>query len=318
METVYRRVLKNIIISCPTGMTREEQLALRKTCIDALTIYHQSSEFDVKVIPTIKDVNATTDLEVKENWIYDESTVSQVLWLYTDLVHKFDGDVKALKNAYNVTTKLRIASVDIGGGTSDFMICNYDIKGGESLSEVKPDPIYWDSFYQAGDDLKRELIFRFVVNGSIRDCCIARSVDNLDDRLIKFFGSDGPAQDVTSKSMRKAFINQIGKVLVSKYLDDSNKTESVSYGFDDLFASKGVDEILLKYFEKSFGFKISDIVWESDPKQINKVIMAFFEKQIKVLSSLIFESSPDVVILTGGVFRLNSIFDLFVNSCGLL
>jgi hypothetical protein len=110
-----RRRLRHVIISCPTAMVKEEQIALRKSAEDAvnhLKSYTKklnrdssitspiiSQSFDI--IPSVKDIKLNIDEKaerIKENdrqpidWIYDEATCAQLVFLYGLIQHKFDGN----------------------------------------------------------------------------------------------------------------------------------------------------------------------------------------------------------------------------------
>lgn len=67
------------------------------------------------------------------------------------------------KNGRNAKT-LTIGSVDIGAGTTDIMICKYDYQG-TGIGRTTPIPLFWDSFYLAGDDILRNIIQNIVIEG---------------------------------------------------------------------------------------------------------------------------------------------------------
>ena len=75
-----------------------------------------------------------------------------------------------------------IASVDIGAGTTDVMVCTYMCSGNDE-GTLTPRPIFWDSFYVAGDDILRNIIQNVIIEdrgedypdmGSIYSALIAR------------------------------------------------------------------------------------------------------------------------------------------------
>ena len=315
-----KRILNQVVITCPTGMSQEEQISLRTSFKDAVNLFFGHSESGPTMIPSLKDVKLDiTELGERDSWMYDEATTSQLLWLYSEVVHKFDKNVDAMLKSYDADNDrpLRVASIDVGGGTTDFMLCDYDLTRREDVAHVTPSPVFWDSIYNAGDDLKRDLLFRIAIKGTISSFGTDHQIPEMQTRLVQFFSTDSNAQDATSRAMRIGFINQIGKVLVSKYLDDANQDQVKVYSFQDLFQEGQIDEVLLAFFSKRFGFSIEDIVWESDPNVINQIITSFFQKQMRTLASLIYKANPDVVVLTGGTFKLNSLDSMFASASGL-
>jgi|GEM_PF-5285779 len=314
----YRRKLNNIVISCPTAMSKVEQVNLRKACVTALNLYHGSSNHSTQIIPSLEDVSCPiTELNERKNWMYDESTISQILWLYDEVTHNFSGSLNGFKNAYNYKTKLRVASIDIGGGTSDLMVCDYSLTTNQGVIDATPMPVFWDSIYEAGDDLKRILLQNIAINDSLYKHGESLNVNNINSRITSFFDVNSADQTARTKAVRMAFINQIGKVLVSKYLEDANSDEVRTYSYIDLFNEGDVDKQLINSFEQHFGFHIEDVTWTSNPNVINRHITSFFKKQLKIHASLIDKSQADIVVLTGGTFRIDSLHKLFVKSCGL-
>lgn len=47
--------------------------------------------------------------------------------------------------------------MDIGAGTSDLMISRYSYTKGD-VTTITPEPLFYDSFYYAGDEMLNELI----------------------------------------------------------------------------------------------------------------------------------------------------------------
>ena len=57
---------------------------------------------------------------------------------------------------------LTIGTLDIGAGTSDVTICSYEFNA-RKPSQLKPTPLFWDSFDYAGDDMLRVLINNILI-----------------------------------------------------------------------------------------------------------------------------------------------------------
>ena len=110
-----KRKLRRIIISCPTAMIKKEQVALRESASQAITMinrYHglidavQNTQIDVydhtvEVIPSVKDLNLDLyNLDKRKDWIYDEATAPQLVFIYGMIKHKFDGNPDLFFNLY--------------------------------------------------------------------------------------------------------------------------------------------------------------------------------------------------------------------------
>jgi hypothetical protein len=177
-ESMPRRV-NRIIVTCPTAMSRVEQIALRKSAEDATIIldrYFNNSYYkemddkkvrsEINVIPSVKNLSAKGE---STEWIYDEATAAQFVFLYAEIGERYLKKVKDYFDFYGKERNdldeynkksLTIGSVDIGAGTTDVMIAAYKYEDGSGQCLLTPVPLFWESFYKAGDDLVKELKFR--------------------------------------------------------------------------------------------------------------------------------------------------------------
>lgn len=344
-----KRKLRRIIISCPTAMIKKEQVALRESASQAITMinrYHglidavQNTQIDVydhtvEVIPSVKDLNLDLyNLDKRKDWIYDEATAPQLVFIYGMIKHKFDGNPDLFFNLYgklnpnsldkkSKNRTVTIGSVDIGGGTSDLMICRYSYKYDE-ITEITPEPLYWESFNLAGDDLLKEIIQQIIIEGTAsndidRDCCgvienYARSIGipEVAKKLNGFFGKDSNNIGFKGKLMRINFINQIAIPVALRYMGHANKEEDQYLSYSDLFTTNLPGKELLDYFENHFGFRFEEIRWRLSSHKVNEIIQSVFSKLIRQISGLVGLYNCDIVILSGKVGSFQSLENLFL------
>lgn len=344
-----KRRLKRIIVSCPTAMINEEQIALRKCANDAMTLINNYMEVvggsknqehilssPVEIIPNLDDVKKNLlQLDAKKDWNYDEATVSQLVFMYGSIQHKFDGNPDLFFNLYgkqsgvskNVNKEITLGSIDIGAGTSDLMICKYAYSYNDS-TEITPEPLYWESFNLAGDDLIKNIIQYIIIEGETNDetdpdCngVILNHGKKLgqNDIVLKlngFFGKDNANMGYMARLMRVSFINQIGIPLALKYLstanDKSNKEATLTY--DELFSESKPSTELLNYFAKHFEFRFEELVWKMSPKKVDKIIALTFSKLLDQVSKLMFAHSCDIVILSGRTCSLEAVEKLVLSN----
>ena len=141
------RKLKRLVITCPTAMVQEERFYLRDLALDAVKTLSEifGPEFidrvDIEITPVPKEIKKLSQSDLDEDekklikdWAYDEATTSQLTFLYGEIAHKYMNKTKLFfdingkkrkKTLYPDQNSVCIASVDIGGGTTDMMICNY-------------------------------------------------------------------------------------------------------------------------------------------------------------------------------------------------
>lgn len=317
------RTLKRITISCPTGMIQFEQIALREAAEDACKLlnnyvkyYFNSNEnkfwFDLpEIIPSVKDISRKlSDLEDRKDWIYDEATSCQLVFIYSLLSKKLQGNNYVIDNyLFKNKDKITVGSIDIGAGTTDVMIANYTLNKEQSTIKIKPDPQYWDSFKLAGDDLLKAIIQNVVIK-EIGDFGISKNIQNMPNILNGFFGKDSNniIQDV--KIMRKAFIHQVAIPIAIHCMKNANSNEINTLTFNEILGNEFTNKKLLSYFENYFGFKFLDIKWNIDSSKINAITKSVFDRLINQLSLVLNQYQCDYIVLSGKSFSLNSMEEL--------
>lgn len=341
-----RRRIKRIVISCPTAMVKEEQIKLRKSAEDAMNILKNYYSFydnektvltdTVDFYPSLRDLKIKySNIENRKDWIYDEATASQLVILYGLIQHKYDGNADLFFNLYGSHHKISkfpqnksvtIGSLDIGGGTSDLMIARYDYDN-TKLTNIAPDPVYWESFNLAGDDLLKIVIQEIIIDGDLetqndKDCSgvlqqygINNGIVNILDKLNGFFGVDNSNIDYKGKTMRVNFINQIGIPIALKYLEIANKNiEDQIISFKGFFQENYPTKELLRYFERYFEFNIEEVKWKLSSEKVNSIIESTFSKLINQISHIMHRYNCDMVILSGRPCSFNAIENLFKNA----
>ena len=172
-----RRTLRNIILTCPTAMPVEEQIALRQSAADAFHAIRQCLDVDdANIIPSVQSLTAGDSFDVsRRSWSYDEASCSQLVYLYAEIAQRYAGEIdkffdlkghvrpELAEEGYDKKA-LTIGTIDIGAGTTDIMVCSYKYEG-EDKCTLSPSPLFWDSFYLAGDDILKAIIQNLVIEG---------------------------------------------------------------------------------------------------------------------------------------------------------
>lgn len=198
------RRVRNIIITAPTAMPNKEQVFLRKGAVDACNVLNKMHAYwnSAKVIPNVDNIKTKSlyNADVKAEWCYDEATSSHFVYLYSEIIEKYNGDVSKFiesKGHYRQDSlkdgldrkSLTLASIDIGAGTTDIMICSYKYSE-EGQSRLKPIPLFWDSFYLAGDDIIKNIIKNVVINSNDNKGDMVGSISNVLRKRLQRMNND--------------------------------------------------------------------------------------------------------------------------------
>ena len=335
------RTLKRITISCPTAMIQAEQVALRQAAEEACELLknYAAYYFDNEnykdfwfekpyIIPATNDIKKDlSQLEERKDWNYDEATCCQLVFLYSLIVKKLKGDNYVIDNyLFKEKNTIRVASVDIGAGTTDVLVNQYQFKeNGKDSDLLIPTPLFWDSFRFAGDDLLRELIQKIIIEGEEHEesdqGCIGvienygkrQGIRNMSERLNKFFGENANDIGQGKQIGRQLFVHQVAIPIAMEYLKCANDSDGQpqTKTFEEIIGKKFLNEELLKYFERHFDFSFLDISWKITPKQVNKIVSSVFDTLIRQICVVFNQYQCDFVVLSGKPASLHSFEELF-------
>jgi hypothetical protein len=332
-ESMPRRI-NWIIVTCPTAMSRVEQIALRKCAEDAAimlrrffenTYYSEIDEkearADVQVIPSAKKLSTK---EERTEWIYDEATAAQFVFLYAEIRERY---LKNVKDYFDFYGKIRndladynkksltIGSVDIGAGTTDVMIAIYKYDDAAEQCVLTPTPLFWESFYKAGDDLLKELIHQLVIEGKyspIEKRLIALNKNPV-ELMQPFLGTDNGVS-FRNRQLRSDFNLQVSVPIISYFFEllKQNRIESRILSYSDIFSNNLPTQTVLTHFKQHFGFEFESLQWQYEKKIVVAIVEKAFDSLINKISSLFSYYACDIVLLSGRPTSLKPLSDLFL------
>ena len=268
------RHLQRIILTVPTAMPISEQKIYQRwanwavglvwDCLGWNKWYQNKPGANQGNAQTKEGAYANKDYrtspEVRCDW--DEATCTQIVYLYNELAEKFQGDATQLFNIMGrvrpgyKSSSLRVASIDMGGGTTDLSISTYEVLGGESTSAlIKPNLEFRDGFNIAGDDILNAVIKTHVL-GAIRNSLQNSGVVDARNLLGSLF-KDSPGQTQQDRMLRGQWIRQVAMPVGLGILEAYEKAnlQSGSAAFTckigDFLKTRGLpDHKVVAYVEK--------------------------------------------------------------------
>lgn len=334
-NSTYRRVLKDLIITCPTAMTVQEQYVLRKAAKDAIQLLYKSMEgiiefgnIQIEVHPDLPSL----DMEEQENnpWKIDEAMCSQLAFLYGEVIHKYSGkdrlffDIHGKYRNNENQKSINIASIDIGGGTTDLMVANYTYDGSANIPILTPDPIFWEGFSLAGDDIVKRVIERVIIP-QIHNDIESKGGQDVIAVINELFGPNIGGAAAIERIYRKQFANMIGASAVYKifnYLNNNENSNVLSFALEDIFEeyekprTRLIQYINSKIINKT-GLEDYDILKVKinlQKSEVNSSIEDVIGDVLKQLSYLVSFFDVDILLLSGRPSRLPIITKIITST----
>lgn len=147
-------VIRDVVITYPSGWTRDEIAIYKQRCEDAVRIFERT--------------NFSAENKIKLDMSVDEAVASQLPFVFSE-IYKYGNNVNGWlrfmgKIRENEQPSFRIMNFDIGGGTSDISIVEYECldTGEDDLVDLQPKLLFRDGFSEGGDELMRKMIEQII------------------------------------------------------------------------------------------------------------------------------------------------------------
>ncbi len=308
------RHLRSLLLTMPPGMPVAEQHLLRARAASAVTLAWNMLEWNGKMNRPRVLANL------------DEATATQIVWLHNEVTERLQGDAGALMELVGrmrpevaATPSLRVASIDIGGGTTDLMVSTYVMQGGEA---ILPRQEFRESFKIAGDDVLERIITTVALPAfatALRDAGVA------DPRafLNRTLGQDQGGQSELDRHRRRLFVSVVLEAVGIAILRAYEAIEGRATGE---VLRRTVGEIMgddrdrsgraMEYLERAaeaagvLGFRVADVVIAVGTRQVEPVVTAVLGPVLADLCEVVWAYDCDVLLLSGRPSRLRVVGDM--------
>lgn len=317
------RRIKRIIVTCPTAMSKVEREALVHCAQDAVRILSNfngvvanGTKAPIEVIPEVRSKR-----DADSEWYYDEATCSQLVYIYGEIGHKYKGSCSEFFNLYGKTEEgesqpsLTVGSLDIGAGTSDLMISRYTYQKGD-VTTITPDPLFYDSFYYAGDDMLNGMIKNLMLlneSSAFRLALKDRSPQAYRQVIKNFFGPDYNGQTMADRILRKDFNIQYSIPLMCHFLElVKTGHKDCIVRFEDVFSECPPNQVVMEGFRERTGISVDKLQWQFLRHEVSDVIEKEFEPLLKKIATIMYAYACDIILLSGRPASLPPIKDIFL------
>jgi hypothetical protein len=327
------RRLRNIVLTIPTATPVQEQRIIRSRTEAAIKLLWSLMEWDKGTpgAPPMPGVNTS----------WDEASSVHLVYLYGEISQKLGGNIRTLFDligrkrlktdrdgaliGQEAEQSLRVASVDIGGGTTDLMVTTYFQRNNRALEPVQN---FREGFRRAGDDLLKFVIEHAVIP-ALETHLTASGVINARTLLKYRFADDSPGMSEADKYLRRQFVLRLLRPValgVLKAAEDNAAADKPAYmvPFASFFAAGDpqmapggrIAAYLQDYAHQQGGanFRLADVPVSIDPAVVDNCVRAAFDSIFSNIAEAIYKLDVDVVLLTGRPSCLPSVVSLFSNQ----
>ena len=331
------RRLARIILTLPTATSAQEQAIIRSRAEGALALLWAQ----MGIAETDNAIAHRPELIVE----WDEASCTQLVYLYSELIQKFDGRIDRFLELKGQPRgrhpgappepSLRLACIDIGGGTTDLMITTYWSEADRVLHPVQT---FREGFRVAGDELLQRVIASIILPG-LRHAIEAAGGRFVDEKLREMFAGDLGGQDQRLVQKRRQFALRVLMplaVAVQRACEGRDETGLVTVpvaetlgmekaapeampgttpqgGFGPTASEHGIPEELVRFIEDAAhglgadGFRLHDIVLTCRREDVDAIAREVFQRALSNMVEVIDHVGADIVLLTGRPSRLPAV-----------
>ncbi|AJJ11721.1 virulence factor SrfB family protein [Yersinia rohdei] len=333
------RQLRSIILTLPSAMPKPEREIFRSRMNEAIALVWKAMGWhpaDDNFVSEQDRANSVVPVpSVQMEW--DEATCGQLVYLYNETQVNFGGRTAAFfasqarpdkqLNAGETAGKtLRIASIDIGGGTTDLAITQYDLDDGMGNNvKISPRLLFREGFKVAGDDILLDVIQLYILPAlqqQLKKIAVAHPETLMD----KLFGNDGrmDGQSALRQQATLQIFMPVGRAILEAY-ESFNPLETnaeIDATFGELLSPLPTAKVLA-YINTEIQRELPadagvfDVLQVPLVLKLSKLHGEFLSNRMSItqnlrsLSEVVSLYSCDVLLLTGRPSRFPGIQALF-------
>jgi len=308
------RRLRQITLTVPPAMPLSERKILLRWAQSAVDVIWNAQEWQ-DFAEDETDYRRKPSVRVS----LDEASATQIVFVYNEIAEKFSGDSQQyfdvfgkVRARYGDSPCLRIASIDIGGGTTDTVVTTYvnDVAGSTNI--IVPYQEFRESFNFAGDDLLKIVIEKFVIPEVAKNLSV-NGLPTASSELSRKLGKDVVGVSQRDRNLRAQFTQQVLTPLGIKVLEALEKTavedlqsSLISIDGETVFGrNPGTDQVARRFFSdllvgsQSSDLTLSEWVLSFDLGAVSVALNAAISPYLNDLSEVINLWDCDYLVLSG-------------------
>jgi len=334
------RRLRRIIMTMPTAMPLAERHILKQQAEAACDLAYLSfgwahlqynddghPRIDYPPESRVRADRPDAGPEVILQW--DEATATQAVYLYTQIAVNHAGDARNFFNSMRhperqhdaaARDRFRLATIDLGGGTTDLVVTSISVDGTGANVTLTPDQEFREGFSIAGDEALLHVVREHVVEPIKRRLRELGLGERADYALNQLLGGDRGDMKAVELVRRQQFAAQIAAPIALGMLQDYEAYDPLlpvsvtTHRFAEFFNPDTLPSAdLLAYVNAELAkhgardFRLQDLEFAIDLAEIDRTIRSVFLDMLQALGEIVYRYRCDVLILSGRTSRLPAV-----------
>lgn len=316
------RVLKHLVLTFPSAM-RQEELSVYEVLVRnavVLTCHYLGIRAEDRP-------NFSTQANNFDRFlVVDEALASQMVYVYQEIVHSYSGSMEELVRIYGKDDKtLRIASVDIGGGTSDVMIAEYtDLMPGTGTA-LTVKKLFQDGISIAGDDVCKAIVEDIVLEQVLAQLPNARAKRELAQLLSEGDAGHGAEWRTLKAKLVPYFWLPLARcywALAEGFEIPEHNAEKL-YGVNDvwrIFERPLPSGAVLGEVDRFLGRVVpgwpglSNLAFRFEVEEVDRSVERVLREPLRKYADILAQFDVDLLVLAGRTSKLRGVRALFVSE----
>ena len=332
----HPRRLRNVILTVPPAMPKPERAIFEACMHDAIRLVWKSLEWEEMDYDGEESGNAKQPHPgVHVKW--DEATCGQLVYLYNETQTNFGGRTDEFfaatrrpdnQQAEGEQRSLKIASIDIGGGTTDLVITRYTLDDGKGINvRITPKQLFREGFKVAGDDILLDVI-RLYLQPAVKAAMmkVGHSDIAAESMMSQLFGSEAieAGKQVLRQQLTLQIFSPLALAILHRYEEYKPESgrEVLNYTFRELLTGTTPtakvqdyvnDVVRTGQLASEALFSLLDVPLEVDLARLHNEFIDPRSGRMNICHSLralcevLWHYNCDVLLLTGRPSRLPGI-----------
>ncbi len=314
------RVLKHVVLTYPSAMRDEEKAVYEVLVRNAvlLTAYMLN-------IPDEHRPNLNAQTGQFDPFLFvDEALAAQMVYVYEEVANRFAGSMEELVQIYGrKKASLRVASLDIGGGTSDVMIAEYEDKLPGTGTSLHIRKLFQDGVNIAGDEVCRALV---------EDVIFAQVLAQIPSpasraKLVHLFGDGEGGYGASWRTLKAKMVPYLWLPLARAFWALAEGFEIPDHAPDKAYTLSDVSRIwqspswsdaVLAEVDQFLGGVLFDfpgmrnLVFRFDREEVDRAALSVLREPLRKYADIIAQFDVDVLVLAGRASALRCVREVLV------